>query len=701
MGTPAGSKPTFRFGAFELDAHTRELRSNGRILKLQEQPFQVLTALLERPGQLITREELKARLWTSDTFVDFEGGLNKVINRLREALADSADNPIFIETVPKRGYRFIPSVGAARDGHATPKGERKSNKWKILALPGIGLAVMAGTLWLAHRFEATHLSPPKIGGSRQITSDRVPKVCTLVTDGTRIYFCEFSSGHYILKEVATAGGETTVVATSVPDPILEGFDPEQSQLLVQADRDLWNSVGGPFWLVPAPGGPIRRLGEIVGNSGGWVPTHNGAFYFAKGKDIYLANHDGGNPRRITTAPGQVEAMQSSPDGSRLRFTAFASGKYSYSIWEVHLDGSELHPLLPGWTNPSRECCGTWTPDGRYYFFLSDIGDRFDIWMTSERTDLLHGASLQPVQLTSGPVSFSELVVSQGGKQLFAVAEQRRIELIAYDKKSKNFLPFLGGISATDVSYSADGNWVAYVTYPDGLLWRCRLDGSERLLLTSAPMKVALPHWSPDGQQIAFSAVKPGMYWNIWVISRDGGSPHQLTSATAAYSSWSPDGTTLAYEADVSGQPEQTTIRLLDLRTHQSSLLAGSEDLCFPEWSRNGRYLAARSVDGKKIVLFDFKTKKWRVLVANLGTINYFSWSRDSSQLYFDNSLNNESAYIRVGLEDSKLDRIVSLKGIQRRLDYGIPWSGLSPDEIPLFARDVSMQELYAFKLQLP
>src|SRR5512146_634098 len=96
-----------RFGAFELDLRAGELRKNGAKIKLQEQPLQVLGMLLERPGEAVTREELQRKLWSGDTFVDFEHSLNAAVKRLREALSDSADNPRFIETLPRHGYRFI------------------------------------------------------------------------------------------------------------------------------------------------------------------------------------------------------------------------------------------------------------------------------------------------------------------------------------------------------------------------------------------------------------------------------------------------------------------------------------------------------------------------------------------------------------------------------------------------------------------
>src|SRR5882672_2390491 len=110
MGTPATSARIVRFGIFEVDLNALELRKNGLRLKLSEQPFQILAMLLERPGELITRDELRNRLWQTDTFVDFDHGLNNAVMRLREVLGDSSDNPRFVETIPRRGYRFIAHV---------------------------------------------------------------------------------------------------------------------------------------------------------------------------------------------------------------------------------------------------------------------------------------------------------------------------------------------------------------------------------------------------------------------------------------------------------------------------------------------------------------------------------------------------------------------------------------------------------------
>src|SRR5215467_13712988 len=154
MGTPAKLKPNLRFGAFELDAHTRELHTEGRTLKLQEQPFQLLIALLERPGQLITRDELKNRLWPADTFVDFEHSINKAMNRLREILGDSAGQQQYIETLPRLGYRLIvpvetSDVPAVFHDTTTPALLRFRRLWTVVAWT---VALFGGLLlWYTRR----------------------------------------------------------------------------------------------------------------------------------------------------------------------------------------------------------------------------------------------------------------------------------------------------------------------------------------------------------------------------------------------------------------------------------------------------------------------------------------------------------------------------------------------------------------------
>ena len=166
----------------------------------------------------------------------------------------------------------------------------------------------------------------------------------------------------------------------------------------------------------------------------------------------------------------------------------------------------------------------------------------------EPVGLFRRRSSAPFQLTTGPLSFNALAPSPDGKKLFVVASQARGELVRYDPKSQQFVPFLSGISAGELDFSRDGKWVTYVSYPEHTLWRSRADGSDRLQLTYPPVLAGLPRWSPDGTQIAYVDAQPGRPWKTFLISAQGGTPQEVLSETHTQvdATWSPDGKKLAF-----------------------------------------------------------------------------------------------------------------------------------------------------------
>jgi serine/threonine protein kinase/Tol biopolymer transport system component len=574
-------------------------------------------------------------------------------------------------------------------------GTKKGSRW-LKWLAGAILLVSFAALfsfWLR-----SPLSPPRILGSKQITNDGLPKT-SLVTDGNRLYVTEAAAAGLAIAQVSTGGGETASISVPFGDPVVNDVSSERSELLVgQA-----GTFGGPYYSLPLPAGSPRKLGDVKGQIAIWAP--DGKLLFADGKDIYLADHDGGNPRKLASVSNLPTSLSFSPDGTRFRFTVSDMTNNISSIWEAHADGSGLHELLPGWNQPPAECCGFWTPDGKYYIFQSTREGATDIWAMPEHSSWWKKTLTQPVQLTTGPLLFGNPLPSKDGKKLFVVGVQPRAELVRYDSKTGDFVPYLGGISAGDVDFSRDGQWVTYVSIPDYTLWRSKIDGSARLQLTYMPMRTALSHWSPDGQQIAFSGALPGRPWKVYLISKDGGGPQAVTQEEIRETdpTWSPDGNTLAFSRVDPFQADKTFIVMYNLKDRKSSQLPGSAGTFAPRWSPDGRYMLAISFDNGKLLLYDVINQKWRPVNTDLGAFGYIAWSQDSAYVYFDTFFGNAIGYYRLRLSDLKLERVFDLKKIRRFGGQFGPgsWTGLGPGDVPLLPRDISTQEIYAFDLKLP
>jgi Tol biopolymer transport system component len=234
------------------------------------------------------------------------------------------------------------------------------------------------------------------------------------------------------------------------------------------------------------------------------------------------------------------------------------------------------------------------------------------------------------------------------------------------------------------------------------LWRCRADGSERLQLTSAPERVALPRWSRDGRRIAYVSMWPGKQSKISLISPAGGTPEAMFNEDRGQidANWSADSNRIlfGYLHDTAG----LDIRVIDLKTHRVTTVPGSQGLFSPRWSPNERYVAALSPDFTKVMLFDFQTQKWTTwLTEPAGAVSYPQWSADSKYLYFDDLVTDEESIRRVKVGQSRTERVFKLEGIERYPGpFGL-WSGRAPDGSWLFVRDRSTQEVYQLSVALP
>jgi len=569
---------------------------------------------------------------------------------------------------------------------------RWGQRWWVMALATLVIITAA----LAY-FLTRSLPPPKVLGSVQVTNDGQLKG-GMVTDGPRIYFTETLGGGTTLAEVSASGGETAIIPTSIQLPAILDISPVRSELLVARMAFLGDSE---LTVLPVPAGSARRLGDIMAHDGTWSPDGERIVY-AVGSELYAARSDGSGSQKLASLPSSASDLRWSPDGTRLRFTLNDPKTSSSALWEVLADGSKLHPLLPGWNNPTAECCGNWTRDGKYFVFSSQRNGRSDIWAWRENGGLFRKATRQPVRLTAGPMDTSGPVPSTDGMKLFVIGTQPRGELARYDSKSGQFAPYLSGISAEGVDFSKDGKWVVYSAYPESTLWRSHVDASERLQLTYPPMLAGNPTWAPDGKRIAFCGFEPGRPFKIYIVSVDGGTPRQATSGgeNECDPTWAPDGNSLAFGgapwAEGSGS---TAIHVLDIAAQRVTTLPGSDGFFAPRWSPDGRYIVALPIDEQKLFLFDVKKQKWSEL-ASLPAGRY-SWSRDGKFVYFDVLSSNEPAIYRVRVADRKVERVASLKGYRRAIGNLGRWMGLAPDDSPLVLHDVGVQEIYALDWEAP
>jgi dipeptidyl aminopeptidase/acylaminoacyl peptidase len=372
------------------------------------------------------------------------------------------------------------------------------------------------------------------------------------------------------------------------------------------------------------------------------------------------------------------------------------------LWEVAADGSNLRPLLSGWNSSANECCGNWTADGRYFVFQSTRNRTTNIWARREQAGLFRLGSQEPVQLTIGPLNYNFPTPSLDGKKLYVVGEHKHGKLVRYDTKTQQLVSYLEGKSDEQLDFSRDGEWMAYVSYPEGILFRSKVDGEQRRQLSFPPMRAVLPRWSPDGKQIVFTASTPGKPWKTYLISAEGGTPQQLTLDESAEHDpgWSPDGKTLVFHAGTARDPSNR-IYLLEMKTRQRSKLPGSEGLQSPRWSPDGRYIAAHNaVLQNRLLLFDFTTQKWTELLSGQLAMGPH-WSRDGKYIYFVGSHEGVRAIFRIGIGDRKIELWASLKGERLAPTVFGAWIGWTLDDQPLMLRDEGTEEIYALEWQTP
>ena len=591
-----------RFGIFEVDLWAGELRRNGVKVKLQEQPFQVLATLLERPGEIITRDELQKKLWPADTFVDFDHSINAAIRRLRDALGDSAERPIFVETVARRGYRFIAPVEYQRPTSAAPsvdeRGRHESafqsrlwqcfSKKRNVALSALAICVLALLLLYYSRSSRGKLGQPVL--TPALTNIGEKYTPSLSPDGQRLAFTwNGGSGPYFSLYVKILGTEELLRLTK--DTSID-FDPVWSPdgRYIAFCRISKSETG--IYVIPAMGGAERRLRstlweeqefyEILWYAGrlDWSPDGNYlAFSDRASRDehassIFLMSLESLEARRLTSPllSTGAAAHESSPEHPTLAFVSFRSrGDFNpefspdgkilafarvsrgvQSIYTMPIPGGPERRLISGST---FNWGLAWTADNRGIVFGSAgwLGTDASLWKIS-----VHGG--QPERLQFGEEGVEPSI--RGGKLIYVRQRANlNIWMRSLDSSRKAGPPHRVIASTRMESgpqFSPDGSRIAFESTRSGAyeVWMCRSDGSSLVQLTHFNSLTGTPRWSPDGQQLAFDS-RAAENADIYVIGSEGGSPRRVTTEPSGdvVPSWSRDGRWIYFASDRTGNWE--------------------------------------------------------------------------------------------------------------------------------------------------
>ncbi len=714
------------FGLFEADLKTGELRRAGIRVRLQALPFRVLTVLLERPGEVVTREELQKRVWGPDVIVDFEHSLSNAVKKLREALGDSADNPRFIETLSRRGFRFIapvsvadriaeqvkPEPSAVVISVPEPQPEQEvlrtipvptalSRRFEIRMAWLVALAFAAGVLLTVYTLQIWHaqrqpaLSPRISQITREGTiytprDNLIGLIPGFASDGSQIFSPVQESGEIALKEIPLSGGasHTLSLLSQIRSPQVEDMSADGTKLLVRSN--IASSTPQPLWVVSTDGASAFRVSDVLALDAVWMPDGKSILYSSE-NEFFVVSVEDGRSTVFAKVGGRAFWPRWSPDGKQLRFTIVDAVNHTSSLWELSQSDRKAHPILKVGDASIRQCCGVWTADGRSFVYERSKDGVSDLWKTNSPL------SEKPMRITHGPLNYRAPVPGRKGSRIFFVGQDFRSLLERYDPDRKEYISQPGFLASADhIKFSPDGAWVSWVD-PDQCLWRARVDGTDKMLLTPPSMHVYMSNWSPAGTQIAFMARERQKPWQIYMVNADGGPPVQLLSEPRNIGDpfFSADGKSIVFGSvgEFIGDPKTRALSILNLATSRVTQLPRSLGLFSPAWSPDGRFIAAITTDQSEVMLYDTRTSTWRRLAQTSAA--WPMWSNDSGSLFVHAYQADDAPILRIAVATGKVDTVANLKDFRVGPIARATFAGLTPGNIPLMHVEATSGNLYS------
>ena len=577
MASIQEQQPIFQFGVFELNRHTGELRKHGVKLKLQDQPFQILILLLEHPGEVVTRSDIQKRLWPENTYVDFDNAINSAIRKLRDALGDNPENPRFVETLARRGYRFIAPllrpitpIETAQPLPTVPRELMRRGRWWIIcALSAILFAAGIGSRWWLRSNQASPDAPfPAVPLTGNEGYEAFP---TFSPEGSRVAYSWEESGAQTQNiYIKLIGQGDPIRLTSKPaGDFAPAWSPDGRSIAFLRARGTSHAI---VVVIPSLGGQEREVTEISFGGkqmlGHWRSYEVPPPFLAWSLDgrwllsleqkaphetvsIVRISLETGSKRTLTfpsiRTPGDG-SLAMSPDGKTLAFTRtlglFERDIYTFSLSEDVLPQGEPKRV----TFDNKEIYGlAWTADGRSLVFSSKRGGRRELWRISAI------APGQPFRLTAAGDDPGDVAIALQGRHLVyshGMGNDHIWRMALNGNKGGQAHTLISSTRIDGHShYSPDGQRIAFESNRSGYdeIWVSQADGSHAVQLTAFHAWAGSPRWSRDGQKIAFDGNAAGN-WDIYVISSQGGRPIRLTTSEANEfrPSWSHDGEWIYY-----------------------------------------------------------------------------------------------------------------------------------------------------------
>jgi Tol biopolymer transport system component/DNA-binding winged helix-turn-helix (wHTH) protein len=546
-----------RFEDFEVDLEAGEVWKAGRRLKVQDQPLKILAALLQRPGEIVTREELRQLIWPEQSVGDFDHAINLAITKLRSTLGDSAVVPHLIETLPRRGYRFIAPLKEEAAPSILPREEppARGSVNKVWLISGaLALILFSAIAFL--KFFPKHREPSPPAGEMVplVSMPGVQAEPAVSPDGRQVAFRYMGASHPGIY-IALVGGEKPLQLTENEDDMDPAWSPDGRQIaFARVDSNHRKNL----YVVPALGGLQRHIGTMRSaffhdcNTMSWSP--DGKFLvFSEALEnwgrvrLSLLSLSDLTARPLTSPQNQEFDCYPafSPDGSSIAFASGPIGAVPGDLFVVKVDGGQPSRL----TSNNSGGPPAWTEDGTEIIYSSSSKGAPSLWRIPAS-----GGTPQRVAAAGADAYYPS--ISRTGNQLAYQALNQWDTIWRIDLKDERHakgppVRLLSGRGGTwRPSYSPDGKKIAFESdrmgYSD--IWMCDSDGSNCVQLTSLHGLTGTARWSPDGRYISFETIAQD-YYHVGLIELPDGTPHMLATfpgENTGAPSWSRDGAWLYF-----------------------------------------------------------------------------------------------------------------------------------------------------------